>query len=168
MTRFQRILTAAAATATMFGFAGSANAGTFLCNPAPGACTFDGTTGGYSNVKRTAHQSASDTFQILFSVPGQAILTFTTAKLSFGSATFNGITFTPVSGTQYIFDILTPGVYDLVVSAANPGSTLASYSGTIDVIAVPEAAVWGMMIGGFGLAGMTMRRRRKLGTAALA
>jgi hypothetical protein len=35
------------------------------------------------------------------------------------------------------------------------------------VIAVPEPAGWGMMIGGFGLAGMTLRRR-KLGAAALA
>ena len=31
---------------------------------------------------------------------------------------------------------------------------------TTDVSAVPEPAAWGMMIGGFGLAGMAMRRRK--------
>jgi hypothetical protein len=165
MTRFQRILTVAAATATVFGFAGSASAGTFLCNPAPGTCSFDGTTGGYSNVKRTAHQSATDVFHILFSTPGEVVLTFTTAKLTFNSVSFLGNIFTPVSGQEYVFNVATAGVYDLSIWATNPGSITASYSGTIDVAAVPEPAVWGMMIGGFGLGGMALRRRRKLNAA---
>jgi hypothetical protein len=168
MTRFKRIVTAAAVTAAAFGLSGTANAATYLCNPAPGQCSFDGTTGGYGNIKLNAQQTASNTFSILFSAAGEAVLTFTTAKLTFLSATFNGITFTPVAGAEYVFNILTPGTYDLVVSAANSTNTVASYSGTIDVAAVPEPAVWGMMIGGFGLGGMALRRRRKLGAAALA
>jgi hypothetical protein len=36
---------------------------------------------------------------------------------------------------------------------------------TTDVSAVPEPAAWGMMIGGFGLAGMAMRRRQKVSVA---
>ncbi|MET0308820.1 MAG: FxDxF family PEP-CTERM protein [Sphingomonas sp.] len=168
MTRFKRILTAAAATATVIGFAGTANATTFLCTPAPGQCSFDGTTGGYGNVKLGAKATASNTFSILFSTAGEAVLTFTTAKLTFLSATFNGLTFTPVAGVEYMFNILTPGTYDLVVNATNPTNSVASFSGTIDVAAVPEPAVWGMMIGGFGLGGMALRRRRKLGAAALA
>ncbi|WP_316251184.1 PEPxxWA-CTERM sorting domain-containing protein [Sphingomonas sp. JC676] len=67
------------------------------------------------------------------------------------------------------------GVYMLL--GAN-GSFVASSSGTLnlyywdsnngdnfgtiafDISAVPEPAAWGMMIGGFGLAGMAVRRRR--------
>ena len=37
-----------------------------------------------------------------------------------------------------------------------------SYSGTVtfQATAVPEAATWGMMLGGFAMIGATMRRRR--------
>jgi hypothetical protein len=73
------------------------------------------------------------------------------------------------------------GVYSLL--GAN-GSFVAGSSGTLnlyywdsnnfdnfgsisfDIQAVPEPAAWGMMIGGFGLAGMALRRRKPV--AALA
>ena len=56
--------------------------------------------------------------------------------------------------------------------ASSASMTLSIYNSTalksgndfglddISVVAVPEPAAWGMMIGGFGLAGMAMRRRR--------
>jgi len=35
-----------------------------------------------------------------------------------------------------------------------------SYSGTVTFQAVPEAATWSMMLGGFAMIGAAMRRRR--------
>jgi hypothetical protein len=159
MTLVKRLIAAATLAAATAGFAGTANAGTFICNPGPGTCSFDGTTGGFSNVKRTAHQTASDTFKILFPSAGAATLTFTSAKLKFGAATFDGISFVPVAGQSYVFNIASAGTYNLVLSVANLGNTVSSYSGTVDFAAVPEPASWGMMIGGFGLVGGAMRRR---------
>lgn len=155
----KRFVTAAALAASTIGLAGTAHAGTFLCNPAPGICSFDGTTGGFSNVKRAAGQTASDTFKILFPSAGIATLTFTTAKLTFGGATFDGLGFTPVSGQQYVFNVAAAGTYDLVMSVTNPGKRVSSYSGTVDFAAVPEPAGWAMMIGGVALVGFATRRR---------
>ncbi len=41
------------------------------------------------------------------------------------------------------------------------GSGAASYSGTLEVAAVPEPATWGMLILGFGLVGAGMRSRKR-------
>lgn len=155
----KKLITASALAAATIGFSATANAGTFLCTPVPATCSFDGTTGGFSNVKRLANQTASDTFKFVFGAAGIATLTFTTAKLTFGTATFDGLSFTPVSGQQYIFNIAAAGTYDLVMSVSNPGKLVSSYSATADFEAVPEPAMWGLMLGGFGMAGMAMRRR---------
>jgi hypothetical protein len=165
MIHFKRAFAAAALVGASFGVVGSANAAEFFCTPAPGQCSFDGTTGGYSNVKREAGETASDIFHILVDESGQLVLTFTTAKLTFDSASFAGVTFTPVSGQEYLFNIATAGTYDLIVTASNTTNTTASYSGTIDVAAVPEPAMWGMMIGGFAMGGAALRRRRATAVA---
>lgn len=77
--------------------------------------------------------------------------------------------------TSTTVDTSATGVWTLfsgtfVATASN--MTLSIYNSTplksgndfglddISVVAVPEPAAWGMMIGGFGLAGMAMRRRR--------
>ncbi|OHT20169.1 FxDxF family PEP-CTERM protein [Edaphosphingomonas haloaromaticamans] len=44
------------------------------------------------------------------------------------------------------------------VSGASSGS-LASYSGILNIAAVPEPATWAMMLVGFGVVGASMRRR---------
>ncbi|MHA6721107.1 FxDxF family PEP-CTERM protein [Sphingomonas sp. RS6] len=160
MKRLKTIAAAGALAAAMLGLGGTAQATTFMCDPAPGICSFDGTTGGFANVKRSAGQSAADTFKITFASAGTAVLTFTTAHLQFVTATFDGVTFTPVSGADNVFKIAAAGTYDLVMTVANPTSRVASYSGTIDFAAVPEPATWGMMIGGLGVAGASLRRRR--------
>lgn len=159
MFKFKRFIAAAALAGAAFGFAGSASAGTFLCTPTPSACTFDGTTGGFANV-RAAGTTASDTFSIAFGTAGQVALTFTSAKLLLSSISFGGETFAPVLGKEYLFTLANAGTYDLVVNAANGTTSAASYSGTIDFAAVPEPAMWGMMIGGFAMGGMALRRRR--------
>jgi hypothetical protein len=42
------------------------------------------------------------------------------------------------------------------------GNATSSVSITVDSVAVPEPATWALMIGGFGLAGATLRRRLSL------
>ena len=62
------------------------------------------------------------------------------------------------------------GTWTLIVDDVFPadGGTIINgwtLNFTTDVSAVPEPAAWGMMIGGFGLAGMAMRRRQKVSVA---
>lgn len=160
MSRLKALAAATALTVATLGFVAPASAANFLCNPAPGVCTFDGTTGGFTAVKRAAKQTGTDMFSIFFDKAGIATLSFTTNKLIFGSATFDGMTFTPVAGQSYSFDIAAAGTYKLLLTTTNPTKLVSSYSGTIDFAAVPEPAAWGMMIGGFGIAGAAMRRRK--------
>ncbi|MBC9032814.1 FxDxF family PEP-CTERM protein [Sphingomonas sp. JC676] len=168
MTRFQRILTAAAVTAAAFGFTGSASAANFICNPAPGVCTFDGTTGGIVNsiAKGSTH---TDRFYFTVSSAGEFLFNWTTSKLSLTSANFNGgAAFAPVFGQDYSFNVLAAGTYFLEVTSHNSTERTSTFVTSADFAAVPEPAMWGMMIGGFGLGGMAMRRRRALGTATFA
>jgi hypothetical protein len=160
MVNFKRAFGAAALAAASLGFAGSANAATYVCDANPGICSFDQGTGGFSNVKVAAKSTATNLFDIVIATPGELILTFTSANLTFGSFDFAGTTFTPIGGDRYTFDIATAGTYTLTTTMTNPGTSVASYSGTIDLAAVPEPAAWGMMIGGFAMGGMALRRRR--------
>lgn len=159
MKRLKTIFASAAMIAGAYAMTGTAQAATYVCDGST-VCSFDGTTGGFSNVRRTAGVTASDTFKISLPSAGQAKLTFTTANLTFLSASFNGVTFTPVAGVETIFNIAAGGTYDLIVSVRNTTNRVASYSATIDFVAVPEPAAWGMMIAGVGMAGAALRRRR--------
>lgn len=167
MKRLKTILAGAAMVAGAYAVTGTAQAATYVCGAA-GTCSFDGTTGGFSNVRRSAGATASDTFKITLPTAGQVKLTFTTANLTFLSASFNGVNFTPVAGVEKIFNIAAGGTYDLLVSVKNNTSRVASYSSTIDFVAVPEPAAWGMMIAGVGMAGAALRRRRRAPRAAMA
>jgi hypothetical protein len=51
------------------------------------------------------------------------------------------------------------GTYTLTVSGVSFGNK-ATFAGNFNVAAVPEPATWAMMIGGFGMVGGAMRRRR--------
>jgi hypothetical protein len=46
------------------------------------------------------------------------------------------------------------------------GSAFAPVSITVDSVAVPEPATWALMIGGFGMVGATLRRRRPIALTA--
>jgi hypothetical protein len=48
----------------------------------------------------------------------------------------------------------------LIFSAAGTQDTLGGYLDNINITAVPEPGTWALMIGGFGLAGAALRRRR--------
>lgn len=160
MVNFKQAIAAAALAGATLGFAGSASATTYVCDAVSSPCSFDEGTGGFSNVKVAANSAKSDLFKIAVTTPGQLVLTFTSANLTFGSFSFAGTNFTPVSGNKYFFNIATAGSYDLVTNLTNSGSVVSSYSGTIDLAAVPEPAAWGMLIGGFAMGGIALRRRR--------
>ncbi len=51
------------------------------------------------------------------------------------------------------------GTYTLTISGVSFGNK-ATFAGNFNVAAVPEPATWAMMIGGIGMVGGAMRRRR--------
>ncbi|MET0309029.1 MAG: PEPxxWA-CTERM sorting domain-containing protein [Sphingomonas sp.] len=61
-------------------------------------------------------------------------------------------------GANGSFVASSSGTLNLFYWDSNSGDNFGSIS--FDVTAVPEPAAWGMMIGGFGLAGMALRRRK--------
>lgn len=131
--------------------------------------TFDGTTGtfGFDNHTSGAFE---DTFN--FNVgDGIAGSTISSIKVSVPS----NIDFTSVTLNDVEFDLISDGVVEFrsisqavsagiqtIVVKGTSGSN-ASYSGTLAFTAVPEPATWAMMVGGFGLVGGAMRRRRVQG-----
>ncbi len=146
-------------------------------------------TGGFGNTN-TANGSFSDTFNFTVAAPGGILATyvqnlsstqlgdidFLTAVLSgpsFASPVSYSFTATPFVGNPdgneqgtYSFGNLAAGVYTLVVSGS--AGNIASYTGDFTVsAAVPEPATWALMIGGMGLAGGALRRRRSVAAKAV-
>lgn len=89
--------------------------------------------------------------------------------VDFTSVTLDGFAFVQQQGDPREYwalpspVTLTSGAHTLIVKGRVSGVTAtqaASYSGNLNLGAVPEPATWGMMILGFGVAGATMRRRR--------
>lgn len=66
---------------------------------------------------------------------------------------------------QYFLDglQLAAGDYRFVAAGSRAASDAASIAGTLTITnnAVPEPGTWGMMLLGFGVAGVAMRRRRR-------
>lgn len=113
-----------------------------------------------------------------------AVLTFVNPVTSLGFLwgspdTYNSLTFTTNTGATKNFQgFYAPGTGDQNLSAyftftADPGQLIKSVSfsnvpsqnafevSNFSVSAAPEPATWGMMIIGFGAAGIAMRRSRK-------
>jgi hypothetical protein len=64
---------------------------------------------------------------------------------------------------SFDFNPFTLATWNFLYSEANPTYAVKSSTGsnlTIAVASVPESAAWAMMIGGFALAGMALRRRK--------
>ena len=118
--------------------------------------------------------SDSFSFATLFGTPtdvtGLMTLTgFPGAPMPVGSGSFNNLTSvsygTSVAGnagfTTYslLFTPLESGTLQLSFSTSS-ADNIGPLLDNVSVVAVPEPAAWGMMIGGFGLAGAAMRRRK--------
>jgi hypothetical protein len=160
----------ASATLAVAAFStGTANAATFF--------HFDGVSGtfGHNNI---AAGSFNDTFHFVLptaGVFGSTISSIRVSKLTnvdFSSVTLNGTAFTTLlSGVveaRYLTLPVSGGEQTINVTGTSGGN--ASYAGTLAfaVSAIPEPATWAMMVGGFGLVGNAMRRRRSEGRISLA
>lgn len=91
-----------------------------------------------------------------------------TQNIDFSSVSLNGQNFTLTPSGRFEFGF----VSDVAAGAANlltisgSSGTNASYAGTLNIAAVPEAATWAMMIIGFGFVGGVVRTRRRTAYAA--
>jgi hypothetical protein len=107
---------------------------------------------------------------------GSAFLNYNNVTLQvLGGPAGLGITWTPVNysgaydrsidrtfGFDLTFTGIDPGSYNFSINALVDGGIIATETDAFTVTGggVPEPASWALMIGGFGLAGATLRRRR--------
>jgi hypothetical protein len=107
---------------------------------------------------------------------GSLSTSFTSAKdkLTITDVIINGVSHSPVAmagGQSFTGNgiPISSGVLNMIeiVGTTGAAAVAATYSGTMtfDASAIPEAASWMMMIGGFAVTGAMLRRRRAL-TAA--
>jgi len=168
MTIKAKLAAAVFAAAAVVGAASTAEAATYN--------NFNGTTGTYGNdvtgprggfvnfFTFTLPRNGSVTSTITSSASSNVTnIDFTRVRLN-GPAGFTSINYTPVTSGTFEFRTLGPvdllaGTYTLEVRGRTGGQ--ASYAGDFTLAGgVPEPAAWAMMIGGFGMAGGALRRRR--------
>jgi hypothetical protein len=137
--------------------------------------TFNGTTGVFGN-DRVAGGSFDDAITIPGLAPGAYWITATISSsyqtdakalqdIDFTNVTLNGSAFDTISSGRFEIRTATDVLSTLnnQIHIAGSSGDNASYSGTINVsrmAAVPEPASWALMVGGFGLIGGALRRRR--------
>lgn len=91
-------------------------------------------------------------------------------NIDFSSATLNGnaLTLSPNGqfewGTGAWAGLIGPTFQLIVMGSASgtPGSTAASYSGTLNVTPVPEPGTYALMLAGIGAIGFIAKRRKSL------
>ncbi len=117
----------------------------------------------YSNVKVLSSGFTFDTIQTTFTVPGTSTFGILFTEANSGGAGFqlrfdalsDGFTLRAITGNQVTFGGTTyppSGVFVPIASGTLTTSVVSS---------VPEPATWAIMIAGFGLVGVAMRRRAK-------
>ncbi len=163
MNKLKTLMLAAVAAAGSLGMVGSAQAADFVCaNSAVATCSFDGSSGGWKDLKVAKKATVTQTFDLVLKTPGTLNVSITSTFLDLVSISFGGVTLTNiVKGTPYMFTV-TPSnlAQTLSVTMKNPKNSSFGYSSQLDFAAVPEPAAWGLMIAGFGMAGGALRRRR--------
>lgn len=121
-----------------------------------------------------SHTTGSFSDVYTFTIPaniGTDVLVSTFASMASANINFNPLLssydgspfdlYTGANFAEFLQSVTGPiasGTHSLVV-AGNVTGTAGSYSGTLNVYAIPEPATWAMMIAGFGLAGVALRRR---------
>ncbi|MBM6577628.1 PEP-CTERM sorting domain-containing protein [Microvirga sp. SRT01] len=114
----------------------------------------------------------TDIYQFIVDINGIGSGSFSTSlsgpgtNIDFTSATFNGlvVTLTPTGDIEFGgrsgIAITAGALNQLIINYTSDG--LGSYGGNLSFTpgAVPEPAAWALMIGGFGMVGGTLRRRR--------
>ena len=174
------ILTAAGANATVVTFddlVGSGSLTTYAgINWAPGSWNF------YDSVQPPYNPASN--FERVYDFTSNGEFDFS------GPVVFNGASFAGYASATVQFQLSLGGSVVWTSGTLAPSGTptfLASgYSGLVDKVevlspqpdffvmdnvtynggAVPEPATWALMLGGFGLAGVTLRRRRAVAVAA--
>lgn len=173
----KRAILAATTAFAALAMAPSANASVTITCPGldagagfVGFCGFDeATQTGAFFSSFTAPQAFDDTFNITLSKAYRLSITLTNTLLGPnlsiatsellsqpGSAFVGAIT---GSGAANNF-LLAAGTYTMHYAGSASGP--ATYSGTIDVTAIPEPATWAMLLVGFGAVGYSMRRRQNV------
>jgi len=182
MKRFKTLLAGVAIVAGAQFAAGAANAATVVCYgkdtcnfstvTSTGGAQVNPLTGTSNKLKPTTATSmfeillpSAGTFEISFSPTGSG-KKGTNTGLTFTSLVFNGTPISnPKSGDLYDFDVTKAGWYKFSISSSNNASNPIGYTASYSFAAVPEPAAWGLMIGGFGMAGASIRRRRNVRVA---
>lgn len=164
----KQTILALSATVAALALAPSAQAATTITLLSDGSAL----TGSFGGSHTTGPFADEYTFTIPANI-GTDVLVSTFASLASANVDFNaalssydGSSFGSYSGASFAEFLLsvtgpiTAGTHSLVV-AGNVTGTAGSYSGTLNVYPapVPEPATWAMMIAGFGLAGVALRRR---------
>ncbi|WP_010545178.1 PEPxxWA-CTERM sorting domain-containing protein [Sphingomonas elodea] len=171
MKRFNAILAGAAMLAGAQFVTGTASAATIVCN-ASTSCSFVDDTGfAGSSVNRgsvATPRTATSSFQITLPTAGTFEISLTAGGtgLTFTRLVFGATTITnPLAGQLYTFAVNSAGVYNFSYTASNTANQRLAFSSSYSFAAVPEPAAWGLMIGGFAMAGASMRRRRNVRVA---
>lgn len=123
------------------------------------------TAGGAAGINAFAENTTS----ALIGVPGLSddagvanlVFTYNGPTIDLGGTQFSGF------GAESIFSLTRfDGFQSVTVKTGGEANgSLVFTQGTVGVPAIPEPATWAMMIGGFGLVGGALRRRRSLSFA---
>ncbi|NLS27303.1 hypothetical protein S2M10_22980 [Sphingomonas sp. S2M10] len=163
MNKLKTLMIAAATAAGAVTMAGTAQASTFVCaNSAAAVCSFDGSGGGWNNLKVDKKSTVSQMFDLVLTQAGTLNVSITSTYLDLVSISFGGTTLTGLTkGVPYSFAVTPSNVAQvLTVTMKNTRNAAYGYSSQLDFAAVPEPAAWGLMIAGIGMAGGALRRRR--------
>ncbi len=163
MNKLKTMMIAAATAAGALSMAGTAQAATIACvDSAVAVCSFDGSGGGWNNIKVAKKTTVTQAFSLALGAPGVLHVSISSFYLDLVSLSFGGTTLTDlVKGEVYSFAVEpSPAPQLLTVVMKNNTNKSYGYSSQLDFAPVPEPAAWGLMIAGFGMVGGTLRRRR--------
>ena len=151
-TTFENFDIATGATSTTIGFD---DAG--LDNPFTETLTFTNTAIGSYNISGDTSSSAITFTNIMLEGGGM------TFGLCGGGTTEDCFDLASIGGSSFFglvnnINLAADTAYTLTVEGMNAGTGVVA--GTITISAIPEPAVWGMMIIGFAGIGTAMRRRK--------